>query len=121
MHRAEALDSAHEELPYKRHVVFGRGFQQQELRGENFRRKKDSRYAKQSRLPKRWRQAVDTQISMYPEVPIIEALKQHKALKTVPFHIPGHKQGNGMLPELLQVIGDSVACLDLTELPGHSQ
>ena len=53
------------------------------------------------------------------EVPIIEAIKHHTELDTVPFHIPGHKQGIDLLPQLQTTVKE-VSRLDLTELPGQA-
>lgn len=41
--------------------------------------------------------------------PLLEALKQHKAARVVPFDVPGHKQGRGN-PELTAFLGR--ACLE---------
>lgn len=41
--------------------------------------------------------------------PILEALKEHKAARVVPFDVPGHKQGRGN-PELTAFLGR--ACLE---------
>ena len=38
------------------------------------------------------------------KTPLFEAVKQYVASGTIPFHVPGHKQGQG-LPELRDYVG----------------
>ena len=46
--------------------------------------------------------------------PIYNAIKAYAGSGAIPFHMPGHKLGQGIPPELL----DNIAALDLTEIPG---
>lgn len=50
------------------------------------------------------------------KAPIFEALKNYINEGTLPFHVPGHKQGRG-LPELVEFVGENVLKMDLTCLP----
>ncbi len=48
--------------------------------------------------------------------PIFDALKNYINQGTIPFHVPGHKQGRG-LPEFAEFVGENVLKMDLTCLP----
>jgi len=48
--------------------------------------------------------------------PIFEALQNYINEGTIPFHVPGHKQGRG-LPEFVDFVGENVLKIDLTCLP----
>lgn len=50
------------------------------------------------------------------QAPIFEALKNYINEGTIPFHVPGHKQGRG-LPEFVDFVGENVLKMDLTCLP----
>lgn len=49
--------------------------------------------------------------------PLWEALKKFCLKKSISFHTPGHKYGEGLDIELLELAGRGFARLDLTELP----
>lgn len=49
--------------------------------------------------------------------PLFEALRAYLGKDMAPFHTPGHKQGRGIDPELLDLLGPNVFAIDLTELP----
>ncbi|MDD2497717.1 MAG: aminotransferase class I/II-fold pyridoxal phosphate-dependent enzyme [Desulfitobacteriaceae bacterium] len=50
------------------------------------------------------------------KAPIFDALKKYISENTIPFHVPGHKQGRG-LPEFVDFVGENVLKMDLTCLP----
>jgi arginine/lysine/ornithine decarboxylase len=47
------------------------------------------------------------------QTPIFEVVQNYVNSKTIPFHVPGHKQGKG-LPELKHFLGENVFNIDLT-------
>ena len=49
--------------------------------------------------------------------PLFEALRDYLNKKMVPFHTPGHKQGQGVDKDMLALLGKNVFAIDLTELP----
>jgi arginine decarboxylase len=51
------------------------------------------------------------------KTPIFDAVKRYIETGTIPFHVPGHKQGRG-LPELAAYAGERVLEMDLTCMPG---
>lgn len=50
--------------------------------------------------------------------PYFEALLEYVDSGVIPFHTPGHKQGNGMDPAFRQFVGDNICAIDLTPMPG---
>ncbi len=52
------------------------------------------------------------------KMPLLGALIKHKRMKTVPFHMPGHKKGRGIQREFARLMKTDPFSLDLTELPG---
>lgn len=50
--------------------------------------------------------------------PYLDALIAYVEEKTIPFHVPGHKQGRGTHPKLKEWLGDPHLAMDLTEVPG---
>ncbi len=50
--------------------------------------------------------------------PLLEALLEHLQQALAPFHTPGHKQGRGADPGLVEALQSGALGLDLTELPG---
>lgn len=50
--------------------------------------------------------------------PYIEGLIKYVQENRLPFHMPGHKQGQGMHPLLKNILGDEVFKYDLTEVDG---
>jgi len=56
--------------------------------------------------------------SMKAKTPLLDALRRHSKRETLPFHIPGHKQQPGAMPDLFGCTGESILQYDLTELPG---
>jgi len=49
--------------------------------------------------------------------PLFEALRDYAQKDMAPFHTPGHKQGRGIDPEMLELLGENLFKIDLTELP----
>ncbi|MDR3559887.1 MAG: aminotransferase class I/II-fold pyridoxal phosphate-dependent enzyme [Negativicutes bacterium] len=51
------------------------------------------------------------------DTPLLAAMSQYVASKTLPFHTPGHKQGKGMHPRLESLLGRDTLALDLALMP----
>lgn len=49
------------------------------------------------------------------KAPIYEALQKYKAMRTVPFDVPGHKQGRGN-PELVDFLGPKCLSVDVNSM-----
>lgn len=49
------------------------------------------------------------------KMPIYEALQQYKAMRIVPFDVPGHKQGKGN-PELTKFLGEDCMSIDVNSM-----
>ncbi len=49
--------------------------------------------------------------------PLFEALQRYLSLEMVPFHTPGHKQGAGIDPQWIKLVGRAIFKMDLTVLP----
>jgi arginine decarboxylase len=58
------------------------------------------------------------EIEEQQSTPYLDALLEYVKDKTLPFHVPGHKQGRGMHPKLREWLGDPHLALDLTEVLG---
>lgn len=56
--------------------------------------------------------------SVKAKTPLLAALRLHSKRETLPFHIPGHKQQPGAMPDLFGCMGENILQYDLTELPG---
>ncbi len=52
------------------------------------------------------------------QTPLLNALVKRKRMKTIPFHMPGHKQGKGILRRFACLMRSNPFSLDLTEIPG---
>lgn len=52
------------------------------------------------------------------KTPLLKALIKNKNLKLVPFHMPGHKRGRGILNKFRKAVSQNPFCLDVTEIPG---
>lgn len=50
------------------------------------------------------------------KTPVFDAVKAYMQKNTIPFHVPGHKQGRG-LPEFADFVGNNVLSIDLTCFP----
>jgi len=50
------------------------------------------------------------------KTPVFDAVKKYMSDETIPFHVPGHKQGRG-LPEFCEFVGKNTLGIDLTCLP----
>lgn len=50
--------------------------------------------------------------------PLVTGLLEHARADHLDFHMPGHKQGRGALPQWRDLLGEAIFSLDLTELPG---
>ena len=48
--------------------------------------------------------------------PVFDAVKKYMTDNTIPFHVPGHKQGRG-IPEFCEFVGKNTLGIDLTCLP----
>ncbi|MBD2188122.1 aminotransferase class I/II-fold pyridoxal phosphate-dependent enzyme [Pseudanabaena mucicola] len=51
------------------------------------------------------------------QAPLLEFAQQYLDIDDAPFYMPGHKRGQGIDRELLELIGKNVLRLDLPELP----
>lgn len=51
-------------------------------------------------------------------MPLVAALQSWVQLQHAPFYTPGHKQGQGASPLLIQLLGSQIFQADLPELPG---
>ncbi len=52
------------------------------------------------------------------KTPYLDALLAYVREETVPFHVPGHKQGRGIHPKLKDNLGSLYLAMDLTEVLG---
>ena len=52
------------------------------------------------------------------KTPYFQALLDYVDAGVIPFHTPGHKQGIGMDRAFREFIGDNIASIDLTPMPG---
>jgi arginine/lysine/ornithine decarboxylase len=52
--------------------------------------------------------------SIQNETPLFDALKKYVENDTIPFHVPGHKKGNGMDTEFKDFMGDDMFKIDVT-------
>jgi arginine decarboxylase len=50
------------------------------------------------------------------KTPLFTGLLEHVRRNPIPFHIPGHKKGNGMLPEFRDFIGQNALSIDLINI-----
>jgi arginine/lysine/ornithine decarboxylase len=50
--------------------------------------------------------------------PYFQALLDYVDAGVIPFHTPGHKQGIGLDPAFRAFVGDNIASIDLTPMPG---
>ncbi|WP_028309247.1 aminotransferase class I/II-fold pyridoxal phosphate-dependent enzyme [Desulfitibacter alkalitolerans] len=50
------------------------------------------------------------------KTPVFDAVKKYMTDNTIPFHVPGHKQGRG-IPEFCEFVGKNTLGIDLTCLP----
>lgn len=48
------------------------------------------------------------------ETPLFDALMEYVNNNTIPFHVPGHKKGNGMAKKFLDFVGKNVLSMDVT-------
>jgi len=49
--------------------------------------------------------------------PLFDAIKEYMQKDMVAYHTPGHKYGKGVLKEFVDLVGENVFRMDLTELP----
>lgn len=52
------------------------------------------------------------------KTPYFQALLDYVDAGVVPFHTPGHIQGNGMDTSFREYVGDNICAIDLTPMPG---
>ncbi len=50
------------------------------------------------------------------QTPLFDALRRHADRQPVQFHIPGHKNGDGMDPDYRSFVGDNVCSIDLINI-----
>lgn len=50
--------------------------------------------------------------------PYLDALISYSRENVVPFHVPGHKHGKGMLPKFRDLVGDQALRLEVTQVLG---
>ncbi|MBE0069359.1 arginine decarboxylase, partial [Thermoanaerobacterium thermosaccharolyticum] len=48
------------------------------------------------------------------ETPLFDALMEYVNNNTIPFHVPGHKKGNGMAKKFFDFVGKNVLSMDVT-------
>ena len=60
-------------------------------------------------------EAEKSRLDRQERVPIIEALKRHRAEGVVPFHVPGHEHGRGN-PAMVELFGSTMMELDLNAM-----
>jgi arginine/lysine/ornithine decarboxylase len=54
----------------------------------------------------------------HSRAPVLEALRRHRARGIVPFNPPGHRQGRGVDPRVLDVVGEAVFAADIIAVNG---
>ncbi|GIW22301.1 MAG: lysine decarboxylase [Candidatus Sericytochromatia bacterium] len=59
----------------------------------------------------------NTFIEAQKRAPLFEALRDYIKRDMVAYHTPGHKQGKGVDKEMLELLGENVFKIDLTEIP----
>ncbi len=52
------------------------------------------------------------------KAPYFQALLDYVDSGVIPFHTPGHIQGNGMDLGFREFVGDNICAIDLTPMPG---
>jgi arginine decarboxylase len=52
------------------------------------------------------------------KTPYFQALLDYVDAGVIPFHTPGHVQGNGMEASFREFVGDNICAIDLTPMPG---
>jgi arginine decarboxylase len=60
---------------------------------------------------------VNTFIEMHKRAPLFEAMRDYISKDMAAYHTPGHKQGKGISPEFIDLVGVNVFRMDLCELP----
>lgn len=48
------------------------------------------------------------------KTPLFDALKEYVKNETIPFHVPGHKKGQGIFNEFKEFIGENPFKIDVT-------
>src|SRR5690554_3103827 len=51
-------------------------------------------------------------------MPLVEALLKHLAKNRIRFHMPGHKGGNHLAPQIIELLGKKAFAADFTEVSG---
>ncbi|MGI6332708.1 MAG: aminotransferase class I/II-fold pyridoxal phosphate-dependent enzyme [Zhaonellaceae bacterium] len=51
-------------------------------------------------------------------MPLVEGLKEHLAKNRYRFHMPGHKGGNNLAPQIAELLGEKAFKADFTEIEG---
>src|SRR4051812_47904904 len=54
----------------------------------------------------------------HSRVPVLEALEDFRRNGVVPFNPPGHRQGRGVDPRVLEVLGEAVFAADVISVNG---
>ncbi len=60
---------------------------------------------------------VDTYFEEQKKAPLFDAMKEYIKKDMSAYHTPGHKQGKGIDPEMLELLGVNMFKMDLCELP----
>ncbi len=60
---------------------------------------------------------VNTFYEQHKKAPLFEAIRDYISKDMAAYHTPGHKQGKGVSPEFLELVGQNIFRMDLTELP----
>ena len=60
---------------------------------------------------------INTYLEEHKRAPLFDAMKEYIKKDMSAYHTPGHKQGKGIDPELLELMGENVFKMDLCELP----
>src|SRR5690606_15426125 len=63
------------------------------------------------------REKIRTYFDEHTKAPLFEAMRDYIKKDMAAYHTPGHKQGKGIDPEFLELLGENVFRMDLTELP----
>lgn len=56
-------------------------------------------------------------INKHQKAPLFESVKDYISKDMSDYHTPGHKQGKGIIKEFLDLVGENIFRMDLTEIP----
>lgn len=60
---------------------------------------------------------INSFLGRHSKAPLFDAIREYMKKDMVAYHTPGHKQGKGIDPDFLDLVGQNVFKMDLTELP----